>query len=64
METARQHEIANLLLVQQMQQQGVLGHTALKAQLNNATQTLGIPAAEMGEFAVLLAQDVARTLPP
>ena len=47
-----------------MQQQGFLGDTALKAQLNNATETLGIPAAEMGEFAVLLAQDVARTLPP
>lgn len=57
-EKDRKHEIGYLLLVQQLQRDGLLLNATFKNQLNEATSTLGIPEEDLRDFAALIVQDV------
>lgn len=61
MDNQRKFEIGYLLLIQQLQRDGILFNARFKLQLDNAASTLGISSQEAADFAALIAQDVMET---
>ena len=61
MNDRRKHEIAYLLLKQQLQRDGLVLNARFKEQLNNAHETLSIPVEEIDAFALLIAQDAYKS---